>query len=127
VNNCALTRMSTALSSWRTRVKKKIFVQHKSFEELKKTEPLIEEDDYNVFKARCESDEAKAKSKKMKDLHNMNIGTHRLGPGGYRAAKHIWKKEDAELRAKGKKIPSTSSLTLRLETLSGPGSLRTKK
>jgi hypothetical protein len=66
---------------------------------------LIEEDDYNVFKARCESDEAKAKSKKMKDLHDMNIGTHRLGPGGYRAAKHIWKKEDAELQAKGKKNP----------------------
>jgi hypothetical protein len=54
---------------------------------------LIEEDDYNVFKARCESNEAKAKSKKMKDWHDMNIGTHRLGPGGYRAAKHIWKKK----------------------------------
>jgi hypothetical protein len=49
VNQLALTKMSTALASWRTRVKKRID-KKESWEEIKKHEPLLEHDDYVLFK-----------------------------------------------------------------------------
>ena len=101
VNQAALTKMSTALASWRGRVKKRID-KNKSWEEIKAKEPMLEHDDYMLFKETLETDTAKANSAWGKKLYELNIGHHRLGSGGYRAAQEIWDKEDAELRRLGK-------------------------
>ena len=101
VNKFALRKMRKALASWRTRVKTEIFVDNKSWEELKEKEPLIDEPTYDLFKARCESDMAKAASEKGKEMRKLNIGNHRLRAGGYRGSEPKWA-EDAELRAAGK-------------------------
>jgi hypothetical protein len=106
VNKYALKKMNKALSNWKARVKKLIFTDKLSYSEVfKKKEPLVKEEDYNVFKARQNSVLAKAKSKKGQELRALNIGTHHLGSGGYRAAKPKWEKEDAEYRAKGLPLP----------------------
>ena len=55
VNKAALTTMSTALASWRNRVKKMID-KGISFEEIHKKNPTLTEDSYLEFKAWCESD-----------------------------------------------------------------------
>lgn len=101
VNQLALTKMSTALASWRARVKKRID-QKKSWEEIKEKEPMLEYDDYVLFKETLETDTMKALSAWGKRMYDQNIGHHRLGSGGYRAAQEIWDKEDAELRRLGK-------------------------
>ena len=93
------------MASWRTRVKKAFFVDNKSWEELKEKEPLIDEPTYDLFKARCESDMAKAASEKGKEMRKLNIGNHRLGAGGYRSSKPKWDKEDAEFIAAGQPNP----------------------
>ena len=84
VNNVALNRMSNALSSWKTRVRKMLFKQGKSFEEILKKEPMITVDELREFKAMSESEEGKAHNDWSKDLRSKNVGTHRLGQGGYR-------------------------------------------
>jgi hypothetical protein len=53
--------MSTALASWRTRVKKRID-KKESWEEIKKHEQLLEHDDYVLFKEELETDTFKALS-----------------------------------------------------------------
>jgi hypothetical protein len=50
--------MSTALASWRTRVKKRID-KKESWEKIKKHEPLLEHDDYVLFKEELETDPSK--------------------------------------------------------------------
>jgi hypothetical protein len=52
VNKLALTRMSTALSSWKSRVKKRILAG-KSWEEIKKAELMLDEDEFIKFKDLC--------------------------------------------------------------------------
>jgi hypothetical protein len=106
VNNHALTKMSTALSSWKSRVAKRI-EKGASFEEINATEPMITEDDYREFKAKCDDETTKLKSKWGKDMRELNIGNHNLGPGGYRGKEPIWDKQDADLLAKGKENPFT--------------------
>lgn len=101
VNTWALRKMSKALSSWKTRVKRAIFEKNKTWEELKEKEPLIDEATYNLFKARCESEQAKAASAKGKAMRSQVIGNHRLGAGGYKSSKPKWDKEDAEYAAAG--------------------------
>ena len=97
--------MSKALSSWKTRVKTTILEDKKSWEELKEQEPMIDEPTYNLFKARCESEAAKAASAKGKAMRSQVIGNHRLGAGGYRSSFPKWDKEDAEFIAAGKPNP----------------------
>ena len=101
VNKYALGRMTKALSNWKARVKNLIFEEKLSYPELVKKEPLVKEEDYNVFKARCNSALGKARTEKGKNMRSRNIGTHHLGSGGYRAARPKWDKEDADARAKG--------------------------
>jgi hypothetical protein len=55
VNQQALTKMSTALDSWRTQVKKRMD-KDESWEEIKKHEPLLDHDDYPLFKEELETD-----------------------------------------------------------------------
>ena len=62
---------------------------------------MINEATYDLFKARCESEDAKAASAKGKAMRAQVIGNHRLGAGGYRHSKPKWDKEDAEYAAAG--------------------------
>ena len=105
VNKWALRKMSKALSSWKTRVKEAILEDNKTWEELKEKEPMIDEATYNLFKARCESEAAKAASAKGRAMRAQVIGNHRLGAGGYRSSKPKWDKEDAEFIAAGQPNP----------------------
>ena len=54
VNNAALTRMSTTLSTWKSAVKRMID-KGDSYEKIKAKYPSISEDDYKEFKIKCES------------------------------------------------------------------------
>ena len=54
MNSAALTRMSTALSTWRSAVKRMI-EKGDSYEQIKAKNPLISEDDYKEFNIKCES------------------------------------------------------------------------
>ena len=105
VNKYALKKMTKALSNWKNRVKKLIYNDKLSYEEVVKKEPLVKEEDFKVFKARCDSAAGKAKSMRGKELHDLNIGTHHLGSGGYRVAIPKWEKEDAVALKEGKTPP----------------------
>ena len=54
VNNAALTKMSKALSTWRSSVKRMID-KGDSYEKIKAKYPLMSEDEYKEFKIKCES------------------------------------------------------------------------
>ncbi|KAM0823331.1 hypothetical protein ACQ4PT_070938 [Festuca glaucescens] len=95
VNSAALTKMSTALATWRARVKKMI-LQDDSYDKIKETNPMIGKKDYREYKIKCESDATTQSSQWGTDMRSLNIGIHTLGPGGYRAAEPKWAKEDAE-------------------------------
>jgi hypothetical protein len=74
VNQLALTKMSTALASWRTRVKKRID-KKESWEEIKKHKPLLEHDDYVLFKEELETDTFKALSALGKKMYEQKVTT----------------------------------------------------
>ena len=100
VNSAALTKMSTSLATWRTKVKKMI-LKGDSYEKIKEANPSISETDFQEFKLKCESAAADESSQWGKDMRELNLGVHRLGPGGYRVAEPKWEKEDAERAAQG--------------------------
>ena len=100
VNNAALTKMSKALSTWKSNVKRMI-EKGESYEKIKEKNPSITEDDYNDFKINCSSTASSQSSEWGKQMRELNIGEHTLGPGGYRVAEPIWDKEDAERAEQG--------------------------
>ena len=100
VNSAALTKMSTALSTWRSAVKRMIN-KGDSYEKIKAKYPLMSEDDYKEFKIKCESSATSESSQWGKEMRELNLGEHKLGPGGYRVAEPIWDKEDAERAEQG--------------------------
>ena len=104
VNYEALKKMSCYLSSWRTRVHKRI-KNKESFDEIRKHEPMLDEAEFKIFKAKCASDEAKRMTEWGKKMRELNIGNHHCGSGGYRGVQATWDKEDAELLALGKENP----------------------
>ena len=131
VNNAALTKMSKALSTWKSNVKRMI-EKGESYEKIKEKNPSITEDDYNDFKINCSSTASSQSSEWGKQMRELNIGEHTLGPGGYRVAEPIWDKEEADraeqglpplfdkygdkqtrnfVRARYKKDPKTKELT----------------
>ena len=131
VNSAALTRMSTALSTWRSTVKAMI-EKGDSSEKIKAKYPLMSEDDYKEFKIKCESSATSESSQWGKEMRQLNLGVHQLGPVGYRVAEPIWDKEEADraeqglpplfdkygdkqtrnfVRARYKKDPKTKELT----------------
>ncbi|KAK1685438.1 hypothetical protein QYE76_046286 [Lolium multiflorum] len=95
VHNAALTKMSIALASWRNRVKKMI-KKGESYEKIKESNPSITEQDYADFKIKCESESTSDSSQWGKDMRKLNLGTHKLGPGGFRAAQPKWDAQDKE-------------------------------
>ena len=100
VNSAALTRMSTTLSTWRSAVKRMID-KGDSYEKIKAKYPLMSEDEYKEFKIKCESSATSESSQWGKEMRELNLGEHKLGPGGYRVAEPIWDKEDAERAEQG--------------------------
>ena len=54
MNSADLTKMSTALATWRALVKSMV-VKGDSYETFKEKNPSISEDDYREFKIKCES------------------------------------------------------------------------
>ena len=100
VNNAALTKMSKALSTWKSNVKRMI-EKDESYEKIKEKNPSITEDDYNDFKINCSSTASSQSSEWGKQMRELNRGEHTLGPGGYRVAEPIWDKEDAERAEQG--------------------------
>src|SRR3954467_5050985 len=54
VNNVALTKMSTTLSTWRSAVKRMID-KGDSYDKIKAKYPLMSKDDYKEFKIKCKS------------------------------------------------------------------------
>lgn len=104
VNKLALTRMSTALSSWKSRVKNRI-LDGKSWEEIKKSEPMLDEDEFIKFKAACSTPEGIEWTEWGRRMRDLNIGNQRCGSGGYRGKEAIWAKEDAEYERLGKENP----------------------
>jgi hypothetical protein len=104
VDSLALTKMSTALSSWKNRLKRKIEAGE-SWERISSKDPSLSLEDFNAFKSYLQSDAVKkwtAWGKKMRDL---NLGTHHCGSGGYRGKQPTWDKEDAEMVRLGKENP----------------------
>ena len=100
VNSAALRKMSTALSAWRSAVKRMID-KGDSYEKIKAKNPSISEDDYKEFKIKCESPTTSESSQWGKEMWQLNLGVHQLGPGGYRVVEPIWDKEDAERAEQG--------------------------
>jgi hypothetical protein len=98
----AIAKMSNALSSWKSRVKIKID-KGESWESTKKGEVMLDEAEFQIFKA--ESDDAKAWTEWGKQMHELNLGKHRLGSGGYRGNIPVCEKEDEELARVGKPNP----------------------
>ncbi|KAM0927897.1 hypothetical protein ACQ4PT_002140 [Festuca glaucescens] len=96
VNRLAITKMSNALSSWRSRVKNKI-EKGESWEKIKKGELMLDEAEFEKFNAEMASDEAKAWTEWGQQMRVLNLGKHHLGSGGYRGKIPVWEKEDAEL------------------------------
>ena len=100
VNNAALTKMSKALSTWKSNVKRMI-EKGESYEKIKEKNPSITEDDYNDFKINCSSTANSQSSQWGKEMRELNLGEHTLGPGGYRVAEPIWDKEEADRAEQG--------------------------
>jgi hypothetical protein len=77
----AIAKMSNALSSWKSRVKNKI-EKGESWEKIKKGEPMLDEAEFEIFKAGVASDEAKAWTEWGMQMRELNLGKHHLGSGG---------------------------------------------
>ena len=99
VNNFALTKMSKALSSWRSRVKK-LIEDDKSPEEIWNKE-RVNEEDLRIFRGRLGLPVSKKMSEWGRWMNSKNVGHHHLGSGGYFAAEPKWEKQDAEWAEKG--------------------------
>jgi hypothetical protein len=104
VESLALTKMSTALSSWKTQLKNKI-KKGKSWEQICSKDPSLSREDFEAFKSSLETDEAKKWTAWGKKMRELNLGAHRCGSGGYRGKQPTWDKEDAEMIRLGKENP----------------------
>jgi hypothetical protein len=56
--------MSTALASWKVRVKKLILVG-KTFEEAKKSNPTLTENDYEEMRLKCDCNDVVSKRRSL--------------------------------------------------------------
>ncbi|KAK1662833.1 hypothetical protein QYE76_050992 [Lolium multiflorum] len=104
VDSLALTKMSTALSSWKNRLKRKIEAGE-SWERISSKDPSLSLEDFNAFKSYLESDAVKKWTAWGKKMRELNLGTHHCGSGGYRGKQPTWDKEDAEMVRLGKENP----------------------
>ena len=82
-------------------MKARIIDKKEPYSEIVKDNPTITEEQFQIFKATCEAEDAKEKSDYMKGLQQKNIGCHHLGSRGYCGKRSIWAKEDAEHESLG--------------------------
>jgi hypothetical protein len=106
MNNAAITKMSTALASWKVRVKK-LILKGQTFEEVNKSNPTVTEADYDEMKLKYDLNDIRTKEKSDwgKNFQSKNLGVHNHGSGGYQGKDKIWAREDAEYAAKGIENP----------------------
>jgi hypothetical protein len=64
VNNAAISKMSTALASWKVRVKK-LILAGKTFEEAKKSNPTLMENDYEEMRLKCDCNDVVSKIRSL--------------------------------------------------------------
>ena len=100
VDSLAIMKMSTALSSWKFRIKK--INKGQSWEEISAKDPTLDKEEFDIFKESLKTEEATKWTKWGKEMWDMNIGNHHLGSGGYRGKQPIWDKEDAIVAKMGK-------------------------
>jgi hypothetical protein len=62
VNNATITKMSTALASWKGRVKK-LILKGQTFEDVNKSNPTVTEADYDEMKLKCDPNDIRTKEK----------------------------------------------------------------
>ena len=86
----------------------------------------MSEDDYKEFKIKCESPATSESSKWGKEMRQLNIGVHQLGPGGYRVAEPVWDKEEWSMPSKAYRPASRNTVTSRPGTMAGPDTRRTR-
>ena len=86
VDNFAITKMNTALTSWRGRGKAKI-EKGLSWEEISAKEPYIDIEEFEALKLSLASPEAKKWTEWGKKMRALNLGNHHLGSGGYAGKK----------------------------------------
>ena len=82
INKRAMTKFSDTLAAWKVRVKHAIDKKEPYFE-IVKDNPTIIEEQFEIFKADYDAEDAKEKSKYMKGLQERNMGCHHLGSRGY--------------------------------------------
>ena len=104
VNNFALTKMSKALSSWRTRVKK-LIEDDKSPEAIWNKE-RVNEEDLRIFQGRLGLPSSLKMSEWGKWMNSKNVGHHHLESGGYFAAEPKWEKQVKGRSIENKKFPT---------------------
>jgi hypothetical protein len=110
VNNAAISKMSTALVSWKVRVKK-LILAGKTFEEAEKSNPTLTENDYKDMRLKCDPNDVVSKSKSLwgKELQSKNLGVHNLGCGGYRGKDKIWARRMRRWRRRASRTLGTGS------------------
>ena len=72
-----------------------------SYEKIKENNPSISEADHLEFKIKCESNATVESSQWGKDMWDLNLGNHKVGPDGYRVVEPIWDKEDVDRAEQG--------------------------
>jgi hypothetical protein len=101
INRRAMGKFSGALSAWKVRVKQRIIEKKEPYSEIVKDNPIIMEEQFEIFKKACVAEAAKEKSEYMKGLQERNMGCHHLGSRGYAGKRPIWAKEDAKRESLG--------------------------
>jgi hypothetical protein len=64
VNNAAISKMNIALASWKVRVKK-LIIAGKTFEEAKKSNPTLTENDYKQMRLKCDPNDVETNRKSL--------------------------------------------------------------
>jgi hypothetical protein len=64
VNNAAISKMNIALASWKVRVKK-LIIAGKTFEEAKKSNPMLTENDYEQMRLKCDPSDVESNRKSL--------------------------------------------------------------
>ena len=80
---------------------KKMIDKGDSDEKIKAKYPLMSEDEYKEFKIKCESSATSESGQWGKEMRELNLGEHKLGPGSYRVEEPTWDKKDAERAEQG--------------------------
>jgi hypothetical protein len=64
MNNAAISKMNTALASWKVGVKK-LILAGKTFEEAKKSNPTLTENDYEQMRLKCDPNDVVSNRKSL--------------------------------------------------------------